>query len=109
VSLQAEVRRLRVLALAAAGEVSAKDASETLDLHLGVAAYYCRDLASKGCLYVSSETRVRGAVQTFYRITPEGEAEMALSLDAMRATLALLDPDANDAFEASVLASEADS
>jgi predicted ArsR family transcriptional regulator len=72
VSLQAEVRRLRVLALAAAGEVSAKDASETLDLHLGVAAYYCRDLAAKKLLYVSSETRVRGAVQTFYRITDEG-------------------------------------
>jgi predicted ArsR family transcriptional regulator len=93
VSLQAEVRRLRVLALAAAGPVSAKDASETLDLHLGVAAYYCRDLASKGCLYVSSETRVRGAVQTFYRITPEGEVHLAESTEEMRATVIGLDAD----------------
>jgi predicted transcriptional regulator len=91
VSLQAEVRRLRVLALAAAGPVSAKDASETLDLHLGVAAYYCRDLASKGCLYVSSETRVRGAVQTFYRITPEGETFLIDSVDGMRAAVEDLD------------------
>jgi predicted ArsR family transcriptional regulator len=96
VSLQAEVRRLRVLALAAAGEVSAKDASETLDLHLGVAAYYCRDLASKGCLYVSSETRVRGAAQTFYRITPEGEAFLDESRLEMKAALRVL----NDWFTA---------
>ena len=80
-SLQAEVRRLRVLALAAAGEVSAKDAAEALDLHIGVAAYYCRDLCSKGFLFVSSETRVRGAAQTFYRITPEGAR---FALDSLR-------------------------
>jgi predicted transcriptional regulator len=90
-SLQAEVRRLRVLALAAAGEVSAKDASEALDLHLGVAAYYCRDLAAKKLLFVSSETRVRGAVQTFYRITPEGEEFLLDSTDGMREAVEDLD------------------
>jgi predicted transcriptional regulator len=91
VSLQAEVRRLRVLALAAAGEVSAKDASETLDLHIGVAAYYTRDLASRKLLYVARETRVRGAVQTHYRITPEGETFLIDSTDEMRAAAEDLD------------------
>jgi predicted transcriptional regulator len=91
VSLQAEVRRLRVLALAAAGDVSAKDACEALDLNLGVAAYYCRDLAAKKLLYVSSETRVRGAVQTFYRITDEGREFLRDSTDEMRAAAEDLD------------------
>jgi predicted transcriptional regulator len=94
-SLQPEVRRLRVLALAAAGEVSAKDASEALDVNLVLMAYYVRDLAARKpkLLYVSKETRVRGAVQTHYRITPEGEAYLAESLNTMRDALDALRPE----------------
>ena len=84
-SLGPEIRRLRVLALALAGDVSAKDASEALDLNLGVAAYYVRDLASRGLLYVRSETRVRGAVQTHYRTTEEGVEHLVASLAEMKA------------------------
>ena len=93
-SLGPEIRRLRVLALAAAGDVSAKDAAEALDLNLGVAAYYVRDLASRKLLYVRSETRVRGAVQTFYRTTPEGAEALAEALNEMRRTLHDLHPEA---------------
>ena len=84
-SLGPEIRRLRVLALAAAGDLSAKDAAEALDLNLGVAAYYVRDLASRGLLYVRSETRVRGAVQTHYRTTEEGVEYLVGSVAEMKA------------------------
>lgn len=89
-SLQPEIRRLRVLALAAAGDVSAKDASVALGCDLGVTAYYVRDLAARKLLYVRSETRVRGAVQTFYRITDEGKIFLAESRDEMRAAVVML-------------------
>jgi hypothetical protein len=89
-SLGAEIRRLRVLALAAAGEVSAKDASDAIGSNLGVTAYYVRDLAARKLLYVSRETRARGAVQTFYRITPEGSIYLAEGKDEMRAAVATL-------------------
>ena len=82
-NLGAEIRRLRALALAV-GATSAKDVSETLGINIGIASYYVRDLASRKLLYVHSETRVRGAVQTHYRATPEGVTVLLDSVDELR-------------------------
>lgn len=70
-TLNATLLRLRILAaVAQGGEASPKTISQKVDANLGLVAYHVRALARGGLLKRSREQRVRGAIQTFYRVTP---------------------------------------
>lgn len=83
-SLQAEVRYLRVLACIARGErVAPVDVARELGLELGVTAYYVRKLAGEDLIELAAQTQVRGAIKSWYRVTPEAEVVLREALDVL--------------------------
>jgi predicted transcriptional regulator len=50
---------------------SGKTLAATLGVPLGDISYHFRTLRSSGLLAVAGRRQVRGAVQTFYRLSPE--------------------------------------
>ena len=64
--------RLIILDAARRGEITANDVSVVNKLPLGTVAYHVRALHQQGVLRTTKTRRVRGAVQSYYRITARG-------------------------------------
>lgn len=83
--------RPRILrAIATAGELAPAELARDLGADLPVVAYHVRRLRDEGGLEAARQRQVRGAVQTFYRVTLEGRAiidpsPLVLAVDALEA------------------------
>jgi DNA-binding transcriptional ArsR family regulator len=75
--------RVQILALAESEVVSPSDVAVMLREPLGVVAYHFRVLHTVGLIELVSTERRRGSIQSFYRATGQGWAELAATLESM--------------------------
>lgn len=54
------------------GTISPTEAAEAQDLSVGTSAYHMRTLTTLGLVRVKATRPVRGAVEHFYELTPDG-------------------------------------
>jgi DNA-binding transcriptional ArsR family regulator len=80
--LRGEPMRLSVLLMIADEPMSPKDLSAILGLPIGRLSYHVRMMANAKLIRVQRQAKKRGAVQTFYTLTPKGGTLLAkLGLD----------------------------
>jgi DNA-binding transcriptional ArsR family regulator len=75
--------RLQILEAAESEAVSPSEIAVAVCESLGVVAYHFRVLHSAGLIELVSTERRRGSIQSFYRATTHGWAELAATLEDM--------------------------
>jgi DNA-binding transcriptional ArsR family regulator len=75
--------RVQILVTAEAEAVSPSDVAVALGEPLGIVAYHFRVLHAAGLIELVSTERRRGSVQSFYRATGHGWADLAATLETM--------------------------
>jgi DNA-binding transcriptional ArsR family regulator len=75
--------RLQILAAAESEAVSPSQVAVAVREPLGVVAYHFRVLHTVGLIELVSTERRRGSVQSFYRATGHGWADLAATLEIM--------------------------
>lgn len=76
--------RLRILARAAAGEVTPVALAKVMGATLGTTSYHVRVLHDAGYLKLTRETQVRGAVRHHYRVAAKARRQGVLeALEAL--------------------------
>jgi DNA-binding transcriptional ArsR family regulator len=79
----ANALRVQILVTAESEAISPSDMAVALREPLGVVAYHFRVLHSAGLIELVSTERRRGSIQSFYRATEPGWAELAATLEDM--------------------------
>lgn len=69
--------RLRILAELGRAQASPNEIAVATDLPLGTVAYHVRTMADHGALVLTGTVPVRGAIEHFYRATPEAGSMLA--------------------------------
>jgi DNA-binding transcriptional ArsR family regulator len=75
--------RVQILVTAESEAVSPSDLAEALGEPLGIVAYHFRVLHAVGLIELVSTERRRGSVQSFYRATGHGWADLAATLEIL--------------------------
>jgi DNA-binding transcriptional ArsR family regulator len=65
-----------LVALKHHGTVSPTEAAEAQELSVGTSAYHMRTLTSLGLVRIKTTRPVRGAVEHFYELTPDGQVAL---------------------------------
>lgn len=75
--------RLHILSVAESEDISASEVAVALSEPLGVVAYHFRVLHTAGLIELVGTERRRGSIQSFYRATTTGWAELAETVEQM--------------------------
>ena len=75
--------RLHILSVAESEDISASEVAVALGEPLGVVAYHFRVLHTAGLIELVGTERRRGSIQSFYRATTTGWAELAETVEQM--------------------------
>src|SRR5688500_19083562 len=73
--------RLHILSVAETEDISASEVAVALSEPLGVVAYHFRVLHTAGLIELVGTERRRGSIQSFYRATTTGWAELAETVE----------------------------